>query len=130
MPKEFKSKINGRNVFSDEFDLVSFNKELRKHRFSDLESFKVRAFSRDVFVDLKRQKIFVDGVEQFLDLKSSLYSVRWVSFKRHTVSYRMIGGRSKNYKIGVGFQGFDKSGFNVQRFLLFDEGGFSLYKKR
>lgn len=115
----------------DRMEIVDFNKELYKYYFSDILSFKVNAFNRIVEVDLKNQKIHVDGEETPIELTESLKYIKWVSFKRNFISYGVSGGKTYEYKIGVGFQGQDSKGDNIQRFIMVDkEGKATLFKKK
>ncbi len=129
MPMEFFSK-GKRNEFSEETDLIEFNRNLRKHNFNDVEGYRIKAFNRDINVDLKDQKIQIDGQEQNLDLKEKLSQVRWIIFKRHSISYRMAGKKASTTKIGVGFQGQDKRKNNIQRIILLNPEGYTLEKKK
>lgn len=130
MPMEFLKK-GRKKSFPEGTDLIEFNRELRKHSFKDIENFRIRAFNKDINVDLSNQRILINNKEKNLDLKELLSDIKWISFKRHKISYRMVGGKSRETFIGAGFQGKDKKGNNIQRIVLVDnQGNIKLHKKK
>ena len=118
-------------TISDSVDITEFNKELLKKKFDDVEEIKVNSFNHEVDVKLKEQKILVDKKEIDLELKETLSNIRWINFKRHTISYRMTGNISRDFVICTGFQGTDRNGNNIQRIIKIDKNDrIELMKKR
>lgn len=110
-------------------DISKCNRELKKYNFKDISSLEVEDFNQKVKVDLKYQKIHINNKQINIDLDKRLENIKWVHFKRHTVSYRMVGGKETSHQTGIGFQGQYKDN-NIQRIILLNKGGYTINKKK
>lgn len=118
----------------DSPDLPEFNKELLKKNFSDIDSFEVFSKGYNVKVDLINGEIIVDGNSYDLEIDDSTKNklkdleLKWINFRRNTVSYRMDGLKAKKTEYGIGFQ-TTIDGKNFKRFILVDRNKISLNKE-
>jgi hypothetical protein len=116
---------NGIQEFSEEADLITFNKALIDAG-SDLLYFKFTIYGRVVEVSLTLREISIDGEEVDLGLseqqKTSMQNLKWINFRRVFRHFHMgeISDKILETKYGIGFQG-QVDGENIQRFLLFNE---------
>jgi len=119
--------VEGGNVF---YDLFEFNRERAASPGSG--DFTVEVYGITVRVDLDNQKIYVGDEELDLSLPQQLQNVRWILFRRTTVTLPMGTESSKAEKwFGIGFQGSDSDGNNYQRFVFVrPDGSWTLEVKR
>lgn len=132
------SKTSGEDLV-EEFesadpDLPIFNKVILDKGFDKIKSFEVLSKGFQIKTDLVNGTITVDGTEQDLELdpatklklKDNL--LKWINFRRVTISLRMGGGKSRSNKYGVGFQ-TTIDGENIKRFVLVDRDEKTLVKE-
>lgn len=115
-------------------DLPEFNRELLKHDFSDIDSFEVFSKGKNIKVDLINGDVIVDGKNYDLEIdettKTKLkdLTLKWINFRRNTISRRMAGLESRKTSYGIGFQ-TTIDGKNFKRFILIDREKIDLHKE-
>lgn len=123
------SKTTGEDLI-EEFesvdpDLPIFNKVMLDKGFDKIKSFEVLSKGFQIKTDLVNGTITIDGVEQDLELDAATKLklkdnlLKWINFRRVTISMRMDGLKSRSHKYGVGFQ-TTIDGQNLKRFVLVD----------
>lgn len=106
-------------------DLPQFNKKMLDKGFENIKEFEVFSKGFQVRVDLINGRIYIDGVEEDLKLDSDTKLklkdnlLKWINFRRVTISMRMSGLKSRRTRFGVGFQA-TINGKNIKRFILVD----------
>jgi len=122
---EFKAVEDGQEYY----DLFEFNKQRAARPGTG--KFSIEVYGRLVFVDLDEQQIFVDGQPVQLDLPQKLENVRWILFRRTTVTLPLNGPAMNAEKwYGIGFQG-NIGEDNYQRFVFVKpDGSWVLETKR
>lgn len=132
------SKTDGEDLIeqfeTEDPDLPVFNKVMLDKGFDRIKEFEVLSKGFQIKTDLVNGKIFVDGVEEDLQLDPTIKSklkddlLKWINFRRVTISRRMDGLESRHNKFGVGFQ-TTIDGKNIKRFILVDRNEKTLVKE-
>ena len=130
--------INGKEA---EFDVGSLNKQyIEAQNKGLLNGFGIKAYNKEVYVDLTTGIITIDGVAANLELQDALKqaiadkkaALRFIQFKRHIVSRRIGGGVKDTHftLIAVGWQTtFNEE--NYQRFIMiYPDSRVEIKKKR
>jgi hypothetical protein len=106
-------------------DLIEFNREIKDEEILVLEA---NYFNHLIEVDLTKQTISVDN--KLIDLETEkLENVRWINFRRNIINFQMTGEKTHSFSYGIGFQG-NLNGENIQRFILVNEKGYKLERKK
>ena len=132
------SKTGGEDLIeefeTEDPDLPVFNKVMLDKGFDKIKEFEVFSKGYQIKTDLVNGKIIIDGVEEDLQLDPVMESklkdnlLKWINFRRVTISLRMGGGESRHNRYGVGFQ-TNIDGENIKRFILVDRNEKNLVKE-
>lgn len=132
------SKTSGEDLVeefaSEDPDLPAFNKVMLNKGFDKIKEFEVNSKGYQIKVDLVNGEIYIDGTKEDLELDPTIQAqlkdnlLKWVNFRRVTISQRMDGPKSRHHKYGVGFQ-TTIDGKNIKRFVLVDRDEKNLVKE-
>lgn len=133
--RKIKLKNQTEESYEDETpDICDFNKELLKYNFSDISNFEVYSKGKQIKVDLENGEVFIDGeiydleIDETTKNKLSNLTLKWINFRRNTISRRMSGLESRKTAYGMGFQ-TTLDGKNFKRFILVDRNKIKLEKE-